>query len=76
VAQLRATIAQLEDQLAKARERDDARAVRTAEEALTARRAWLEEAEHTLAEFSSLSQGDDPLGPPHSRWASRRSISS
>ena len=53
VAQLRATIAQLEEQLAKARERGDAQAVRTAEEALTARRAWLEEAEHTLAEFSS-----------------------
>jgi hypothetical protein len=53
VAQLRSTIAQLEDRLAKARERDDARAVRNAEEALTARRAWLEEAEHTLAEFSS-----------------------
>jgi hypothetical protein len=53
VAQLRATIAQLEEQLAKARERDDAKAVRSAEEALTARRSWLEEAEHTLAEFSS-----------------------
>jgi hypothetical protein len=53
VAQLRTTIAQLEDQLAKARERDDARAAANAEEALTARRAWLEEAEHTLAEFSS-----------------------
>jgi hypothetical protein len=53
VAQLRATIAQLEEQLAKAHERGDAPAVRSAEEALTARRAWLEEAEHTLAEFSS-----------------------
>jgi hypothetical protein len=53
VAQLRSTIAQLEQQLAKARDRDDARAARTAEEALTARRAWLEEAEHTLAEFSN-----------------------
>jgi hypothetical protein len=53
VAQLRTTIAQLEDQLAKARERGDGRAVRDAEEALSARRAWLEEAEHTLAEFSS-----------------------
>jgi uncharacterized protein DUF349 len=53
VAQLRATIAQLEEQLAKARDRDDAAAVQTAEEALTARRAWLEEAEHTLAEFSN-----------------------
>ena len=53
VAQLRATIAQLEEQLGKARERGDAAAARSAEEALTARRAWLEEAEHTLAEFSS-----------------------
>jgi hypothetical protein len=52
VAQLRTTIAQLEDQLARARDRGDARTVRSAEEALTARRAWLEEAEHTLAEFS------------------------
>jgi hypothetical protein len=53
VAQLRATIAQLEEQLAKAQERGDVPAVQSAEEALTARRAWLEEAEHTLAEFSS-----------------------
>jgi hypothetical protein len=53
VAQLRSTIAQLEQTLAQARERGDARAERTAEEALTARRAWLTEAEHTLAEFSS-----------------------
>jgi len=52
VAQLRSTIAQLEQQLAKARDRGDARAERSAEEALAARRAWLEEAEHTLAEFS------------------------
>jgi hypothetical protein len=53
VAQLRATIAQLEQQLAKARDKGDARAERNAEEALTARRAWLTEAENTLAEFSS-----------------------
>jgi hypothetical protein len=53
VAQLRSTIAQLEQQLARARERGDAGAERTAEEALTARRAWLTEAEHTLAEFTS-----------------------
>jgi hypothetical protein len=52
VAQLRATIAQLEEQLAKAKDKGDARAERNAEEALTARRAWLEEAENTLAEFS------------------------
>jgi len=63
VAQLRATITQLEEQLAKARERDDAAAVRTAEEALTARRAWLEEAEHTLAEFSNLPGGPVPRTP-------------
>jgi Domain of Unknown Function (DUF349) len=53
VAQLRSTIAQLEDQLARARDRGDTRAAHTAEEALTARRAWLAEAEHTLAEFTS-----------------------
>ncbi|MFY9929513.1 MAG: DUF349 domain-containing protein [Streptosporangiaceae bacterium] len=53
VAQLRSTIAQLEKQLGRAREAGDTRAERSAEEALTARRAWLEEAEHTLAEFSS-----------------------
>ena len=52
VAQLRSTIAQLEAQLASANERGDASAVSSAEEALAARRAWLEEAEHTLAEFS------------------------
>jgi hypothetical protein len=49
VAQLRSTIAQLEAQLARARDRGDAGAVASVEEALTARRAWLEEAEHTLA---------------------------
>ena len=53
VAQLRSTIAQLEEQLARARDRGDTRAADTAEEALTARRAWLAEAEHTLAEFTS-----------------------
>jgi hypothetical protein len=53
VAQLRSTIAQLEQTLTRARDRGDAKAADSAEEALTARRAWLEEAEHTLAEFSS-----------------------
>jgi Domain of Unknown Function (DUF349) len=53
VAQLRSTIAQLEKTLAQARDQGDTRTAHTAEEALTARRAWLEEAEHTLAEFSS-----------------------
>jgi uncharacterized protein DUF349 len=67
VAQLRSTIAQLEQQLAQARERGDAKAAQSAEEALTARRAWLTEAEHTLAEFSSLgsaSPGGHPPQPP------------
>jgi hypothetical protein len=53
VAQLRSAIVQLEQQVARARDRGDAHAARTAEEALTARRSWLAEAEHTLAEFSS-----------------------
>jgi hypothetical protein len=53
VAQLRSAIAQLEQQVARAHDRGDARAARTAEEALTARRSWLAEAENTLAEFSS-----------------------
>jgi Domain of Unknown Function (DUF349) len=60
VAQLRATIAQLEEQLADARERGDSKAVQSAEEALVARRAWLAEAEHTLAEFSA--ELPDPRG--------------
>jgi len=54
VAQLRSTIAQLEEQLTRARDRGDAAAAQSAEEALTARRAWLTEAEHTLAEFQVL----------------------
>ena len=52
VSQLRSAIEQLEQQLAKAKEKDDATAVRNAEEALEARRSWLDEAERTLAEFS------------------------
>lgn len=52
VTQLRTAIEQLERQLAKAREKGDAKAERNAEEALEARRAWLEEAQRTLAEFS------------------------
>jgi hypothetical protein len=52
VAQLRSAIAQLERQLAGARDSGDAAAAASAEEALAARRAWLEEAERTLAEFS------------------------
>jgi hypothetical protein len=57
VAQLRSTIAQLEEQLTRARDRGDAAAAQSAEEALTARRAWLTEAEHTLAEFQVLEAG-------------------
>jgi hypothetical protein len=53
VAQLRSAITSLEAQLARARERGDAAAIGKAEEALTARQAWLAEAERTLAEFTS-----------------------
>ncbi|MBO2452774.1 DUF349 domain-containing protein [Actinomadura barringtoniae] len=52
VAQLRNSIEQLEKRLDKARAAGRDRDVRDAEEALEARRAWLEEAERTLAEFS------------------------
>ena len=52
VEQIRAAITGLEQQLAKAQARDDTRAVAQAEEAIAARRSWLEEAERTLAELS------------------------
>jgi hypothetical protein len=52
VTQLRSAISGLERQLAKARDKGDAKAERNAQEALDARRSWLEEAERTLAEFS------------------------
>jgi len=52
VDQLRTAIASLESQLARATENGDATGMRKAEEALAARRSWLEEAERTLAEFS------------------------
>ena len=52
VAQLRSSIEQLEKRLEKARSVGREKDVRDAEEALEARRAWLEEAERTLAEFS------------------------
>jgi hypothetical protein len=52
VTQLRAVISQLEARLERAREKGDNEAARQADEALTARRAWLVEAERTLAEFS------------------------
>ena len=53
VEQIRAAISQLEKQLARAREQDNAKAAQQAEEALAARRSWLAEAERTLAELSS-----------------------
>ncbi len=52
VDQIRAAIASLEGQLAKAQQRGDTRAAEQATEAITARRSWLEEAERTLAELS------------------------
>ncbi|GAA2445087.1 DUF349 domain-containing protein [Actinomadura vinacea] len=52
VVQLRGLIEKLERDLEKARDSGRDKAVKDAEEALTARRAWLEEAERTLAEFS------------------------
>jgi hypothetical protein len=52
VSQLRTAIESLENQLAKAQTRNDAKAIRNAEEAIAARRSWLAEAERTLAEFS------------------------
>ena len=52
VEQLRSAITGLEEQLAKAQEADNARAVQEATEALDARRSWLAEAERTLAELT------------------------
>jgi len=52
VDQIRSAIAGLEDQLAKAQEAGNPRAVQDAQEALDARRSWLEEAERTLAELT------------------------
>ncbi|MEU4229899.1 DUF349 domain-containing protein [Nonomuraea sp. NPDC026600] len=52
VDQLRTTIEQLEKRLVKAQTAGRAKDVKEAEEAITARRSWLEEAERTLAEFS------------------------
>ncbi|MBB5140247.1 ubiquinone biosynthesis protein UbiJ [Thermocatellispora tengchongensis] len=52
VNQLRRSIEQLEARLAKARAAGREKDVKESEEALTARRSWLEEAERTLAEFS------------------------
>ncbi|MER6512346.1 DUF349 domain-containing protein [Nonomuraea sp. NPDC048881] len=52
VDQLRASIEQLEKRLSKAQAAGRAKDVKEAEEALVARRSWLEEAERTLTEFS------------------------
>jgi hypothetical protein len=52
VQQIRSAISGLEKQLSDARARGDSAAARQAEEALAARRAWLTEAERTLAELS------------------------
>jgi hypothetical protein len=52
VSQLRTSIQQLETRLAKARDAGRDKDVKDADEALTARRAWLAEAEHTLSELS------------------------
>jgi hypothetical protein len=51
VAQLRTSIATLEEQAEAARRTGDERAAAQAEEAAAARREWLAEAERTLAEF-------------------------
>ena len=53
VDQLRTAISALESQLAKAQARGDQAGISKAEEAITARRSWLAEAERTLAELSS-----------------------
>ena len=53
VEQIRAAITQLDGQLAKAQASGDQKAQQRAQEAITARRSWLAEAERTLAELSS-----------------------
>ncbi|MCI0686885.1 MAG: DUF349 domain-containing protein [Sporichthyaceae bacterium] len=52
VSQLRASIEALDAEAGKARAAGNTRAAETAEEAATARREWLAEAENTLAEFT------------------------
>jgi hypothetical protein len=52
VDQLRTSIEQLEKRLGKAQAAGRPKDVKEAEEAITARRSWLQEAERTLAEFS------------------------
>lgn len=51
VAKLRSSIAELEEQAARAREAGDERKLAQAEEALAARRAWLQQAEQALDDF-------------------------
>jgi hypothetical protein len=51
VAQLQASIADLENQVAAARERGDTTRAAEAEDALSARRSWLAQAESALDEF-------------------------
>lgn len=52
VDQLRTSLEQLEKKLTKAQAAGRAKDIKEAEEAITARQSWLEEAERTLAEFS------------------------
>jgi Domain of Unknown Function (DUF349) len=52
VEQIRSAITQLEGQLSRAQANGDTTAQQRAEEAIAARRSWLEEAERTLAELS------------------------
>src|SRR5690606_25718312 len=53
LARLQESIAELEREVARAREQGDTQAERKAQEALEARRAWAAEVEKTLDEFSS-----------------------
>lgn len=53
VTQLEASIADLESKAAKAREAGNDRKLREAEEAIAARRSWLEQAQQALEEFTS-----------------------
>ncbi|WP_240477185.1 DUF349 domain-containing protein [Jiangella muralis] len=53
VTQLEASIADLESKAAKAREAGNERKLREAEEAITARKSWLEQAQQALEEFTS-----------------------
>ncbi|SDT05449.1 DUF349 domain-containing protein [Jiangella sp. DSM 45060] len=53
VTQLEASIADLETKAAKAREAGNDRKLREAEEAIAARKSWLEQAQQALEEFTS-----------------------